>query len=324
VNSSFSPLCGLKMLYRLRKRLNNVRFKLGTRGIYSTPPTPCDPAAACTIHTMLGHSELQMYLVAIKSFLRFQPFAQVAAHSDGSFTQNDAVLLRKHVPGIRVIGTTEADERASKALNPFLAEWRARDASWRRVIDTELWCETPRRMIIDSDILTIRKPEAVLDWIKGGGGMHPLMFGSTDPRPAGPIPEGTGKRHIQNIFRERLAQFANNAVGPPEFYQGGTSGYYGCTRELSLAEIERLIRAGLEAGIPMAEWGGEQCLVVYVLSTSDPIRLDVRKYFNFAPEAMDRLNEVAVAHFYGTFRFHGGVYQRLAAEVVRDLESIKT
>jgi hypothetical protein len=114
---------------------------------------------------MLGHAELQMYLVAIKSFLRFRPQSRVTAHSDGSLSPNDEALLRQHVPGIRVIERVEANERAKKELNSYLAEWRSRDASWRRVIDTELWCETPRRMIIDSDILTIRKPDAVLDWI---------------------------------------------------------------------------------------------------------------------------------------------------------------
>jgi len=308
------------MFYRLRKRLNNFRFKLSASGIFSTPPTPCNPEAACTIHTMLGQSDLLMYLLAIKSFLRFRPRARVFAHSDGSLNSEDEILLSNHIPGIRLIGAREADERAKKAATAYLAEWRGRDASWRRVIDTELWCETPRRMIIDSDILTVRSPDAVLDWIDGGGGTRPLMFGSTDAKPAGAIPAGVGKRHIQNIFRERLAQFAQEAGGPPEFYQGGTSGYYGCTRELSLAEIERLIRAGVAAGVPMAEWGGEQCLVVYVLSTSDPIRLDVRKYFNFSHEAMDRLNEVAVAHFYGTFRFYRGVYHRLAANAVRELK----
>src|SRR5580692_7677824 len=110
------------MLYRLRKRLNDLRFRLSQRGIFLTPPTPCDPNAACTIHTMLGHAELQMYLVGIKSFLRFQPFAQVAAHSDGTLTSDDEALLRRHAPGIRVIGTAEADDRARKELNPFLNE----------------------------------------------------------------------------------------------------------------------------------------------------------------------------------------------------------
>jgi hypothetical protein len=81
---------------------------------------------------------------------------------------------------------------------------------------------------------------------------------------------------------------------------------------LSLAEVERVIRAGLAAG--------EQCLVVYLLSTSNPVRLDPRKYVNFAPEVVPRLGEVAVAHFYGTHRFHQGIYPRLAAGVVRELK----
>ena len=273
---------------------------------------------------MLGHADLLMYLTAIKSFLRFRPRAGVAAHSDGSLSARDEDLLRAHVPGIRIVAAREADDRAARDLNPFLAEWRVRDASWRRVIDTELWCETPRRMIIDSDILTVRRPDAVLEWIAGEGmnAGRPLMFGAVDPKPAGPIPEGTGKRHIQDVFRERLAHVAAAANLPPEFYQGGTSGYYGCTREISLEEIERLIHAGLTAGVPMAEWGGEQCLVVFRLSTADPIRLDIRKYFNFGPETLDRLSEAAVIHFFGTYRFDRGIYPRLAREVVRDLKRL--
>jgi hypothetical protein len=340
------------MLYRLRKRLNGFRFWYAARGIYRTPPTPCEPTADCTIHTMLGRADFLMYLVAIKSFLRFCPAARVTAHSDGSLTADDEASLRQHVPGIRVVSTTEANERARDALNPFLLEWRARDASWRRILDTQLWCETPRRVIIDSDILTIRKPEQVLDWIAGKGDGRPMLFGAPAGPPSGPIPEGSGKRHIQTIFREKLAAVAAALGRPAEFYQGATTGYYGCGNELSLAEVERVIRAGLAAGVPMAEWGGEQCVGVYVLSTSNPALLDPCKYLNFGPEAIgepipsrdepvpalrnwaspsrrgigraapiERLNEVAVAHFFGTYRYHRGVYPKLAREVVRELKT---
>jgi hypothetical protein len=61
-------------------------------------------------------------------------------------------------------------------------------------------------------------------------------------------------------------------------------------------------------------------LVVYVLSSSDPIRLDKRKYFNFAPETMGHLDEAAVTHFYGTFRFYRRLYQRQTAQVVHELK----
>ena len=307
------------MFYRLRKRLNGTRFWWAARGIYRTPPTPCDPHADCTIHTMLGRADFLMYLVAVKSFLRFQPAARIYAHSDGSLTPAQTTVLHEHVPGIRVISAVEADGKAGAKLNSFLLGWRARDASWRRVLDTELWCETPRRMIIDSDILTIQKPVAVLDWVAGNGGTRPLMFGAPLGPPSGPIPESTGTRHIQTVFREKLSAVAAGAGRPAEFYQGATSGYYGCGREVSVTEVERVIRAGQDAGVPMAEWGGEQCLVVYLLSTSNPIRLDPRKYTNFAPEVMPRMNDVAVAHFYGTFRYHAGVYPKLARTAVREL-----
>ncbi len=309
------------MFYQLRKRVNIIRFRRYAQGIYETPPTPCEPQARCTLHTMLGQADLLMYLVAIKSFLRFKPRVRVTVHSDGSLSAVDASTLRAHIPGIRVVSAQEADDRAKESLGPFLAEWRARDASWRRVLDTELWCETPRRMIMDADILTLHRPEQVLDWIQDEAVTRPLLFGATDAVPAGPIPPRTGQRHIQTIFREQLAELALQSGRAPEFYQGGTSGYYGCGRELSLAEIERLIRAGLAAGVPMAEWGGEQCLVVYVLSTSNPIRLDRDKYFNFAPENLDRIKDAAVVHFYGTFRYYRGHYRRLAAQVIRELKT---
>jgi hypothetical protein len=308
------------MLYRVRKRLNVLRFWMAARGIYRTPPTPCDPAADCTIHTMLGHGDFLMYLVAIKSFFRFRPAARVTAHSDGTLTPGDESVLRQHVPGIRIVGRDEADERAKERLNPFLLEWRAIDASWRRVTDTELWCETPRRMIIDSDILTIRKPDVVLEWVAGSGGGRQLLFGAPDGPPSGPIPVGSGPKQIQTVFREKLAEVALGSGRAAEFYQGATSGYYGCGAEVSLEAIERVIRAGLAAGVPMREWGGEQALVVYLLSTSDPVRLDPRKYTNFAPEVVPRLNEVAVAHFYGTHRYHDGVYPRLAKQAVREMK----
>ncbi len=309
------------MLYRVRKRLHSLKFWAAARGAHHTPPTPCQPTAECTIHTMLGHADFLMYLVAIKSFLRFGPVARVMAHSDGSLTHGDESVLRTHVPGIQIVSAAEANERARQKLNPFLTEWRARDASWRRVLDTELWCETPRRMIIDSDILTIREPDAVLDWVAGNGAKRPLLFGAPDGPATGPIPESSGPRHIQTVFREKLAAVAAGAERPPEYFQGATSGYYGCGAEVSLENVEAIIRSGVAAGVPMHEWGGEQCLVVYLLSTANPIRLDPQKYVNFAPEVVVRMDRVAVAHFYGTYRYSGGVYPRLASQVVRELSN---
>lgn len=313
------------MLYRLRKRLNGVRFWAAARGVHRTPPTPCDPAADCTIHTMLGRADFLMYLVAVKSFLRFRPPARVFAHSDGSLTRGDESILRRHVPGIRIVTAGEADARAADALRdePFLAKWRAHDPCYRRLIDTEIWCETPRRIIIDSDILVLNPPEQAMKWMASGTGALSFWAAGGNDGPL-PISPGGPSKQVQPAFRENLAGIAAAVGRPAVFYQGGTGGFYGCSRELSLPAIADVIRAASRLGVPMGQWGGDQCVSVYLLSAAGAEKLDPAKYVNFSPGSEGTMGGVAVAHFYGTHRYHAGVYPRLAAAAVRDLLATPT
>src|SRR5262249_35105820 len=159
-------------------------------------------------------------------------------------------------------------------------------------------CPTPKRIIMDSDILTVRRPEEVLAWIDGGPGA--FLFGqpAKSERIAQPAP---GERKVvQTVFREKLGPLAAAAGLPAEFPQGETSGFYGCGSELSLDRVEKVIRAGESVGIPMEEWGSEQCLVLYLLATSGARRLSGRHYVNYDPGCYDGIGDVHVAHFYGT------------------------
>lgn len=306
------------MLYRIRKAMNYAAFRFRTRGLDRSPPTPCDPQAACTVHTMLGHEDLHMYLVAVKSLLRFRPHAGVMAHSDGTLTPRDEDAIRHHVPGVRIVGAAEADELARNRLgsDSFLHRWRSHDASWRRVLDTELWCPTPKRIIMDSDILVIRRPDELLTWIERGDGA--FLFGQ--PPKTDPLTTSSGPKVVQTVFREKLQPLAEASGLPAVFPQGATSGFYGCGSEVSLERIERVIRAGESVGIPMKEWGAEQCLVLFLLATSGAKRLNASQYINYDPGCYDGIGDVCVAHFYGTHRFHRNLYPRLAARVIAELQ----
>ncbi len=46
--------------------------------------------------------------------------------------------------------------------------------------------------------------------------------------------------------------------------------------------------------------GGEQCLVIYILSRAGARRLDPDQYFNFLPSLLDNLESARVVHFFGT------------------------
>jgi len=306
------------MLYRLRQAFHQAYFRFRTRGIHDTPPLPCDPAASCSVHTMLSMRDLPMYLPAVKSLLRFQPSVAVVVHSDGSLDDDTAQLLRRHVPGIRVILGPEADERARKTLgaDSHLLKWRSHDASWRRLVDTELWCTKPKRIILDSDVLVLRRPEELIAWIEKGSGA--LLFGQP-PDTEPPSQSSNSTRLVQDVFREKLPQLAARLGLPGRFPQGTTAGFYGCERELPLDRVEHAL-GGCEAeGLPMQQWGADQCVVIYLLEASGAKRLSPRHYINFDPGCESLLDEAHIVHFFGTYRYRRHLYTRLAARTANDL-----
>jgi hypothetical protein len=308
------------MFYRLRKSLSYSYFQYRTRDILKSAPIACNPDGSCEVHTMLSAADMPLYLVAIKSLLRFHNGMAVVVHSDGTLRDDQIELLKQQIPQCRVVTAPEADALAARTLagNEFLQQWRNLDASYRRVVDTELWCRTPRRIIMDSDILFMREPTEVIQWMASG--TRPFLMGQP-PKPAAPVSATPEKKHIQTVFKEKLTDMTAALGWPRIFEDGTTSGFYGCLSEVSLPRIEEVIRKATEVGIPMHEWGGEQCTVIYLLSISNPIRLDEHRYFNFFAEYADRLQRASLAHFIGTDRFYRQMYTGLASEMVAQLPS---
>ena len=299
------------MFYRLRWALNNRYFQLRTRKVWRSPPIPCDPDASCEIHTMLKAEDLPLYIVAIKSLLRHVQSVSVVVHDDGTLDERLRSVLQEHVPGCRIIVADAADARANERLatNRFLREFRAIDASWRRLIDTELWARGQRRIIMDADILVLEPPDAVLTWIEHGD--KPFLLGQErDVR---------GSVTVQSVFKDKLPAFAAALGWPNRFLDGTTGGFYGCTTQLGLDVIEPLLRKTLEVGVPIKEWGGEQATVIYLLSIAGATRLNCDRYFNFFPDCVDKLRRASVVHFFGTHRFYRKLYPALASAVVTGL-----
>ena len=314
------------MLFRVKNRLNYSYFKFRTRGVYCTPPTPCDSSAPCDVHTMLGRRDFALYLVAIKSLLRFYPSVAVTVHSDGTLDSASREVLQRHVPGCRFIAADEARARAARALgrSSFLYGCRDFDVNYRRLIDTELWSTSAKRIIIDSDILVLRSPAEVVDWIENGKGA--FLIGQAPPSaPAAddrsPLPAGA---HVQTVFKRNLGPLSEALGFAKKFQDGTTAGFYGCESELRLNKIEQVVRKCLDLGIPVEHWGSDQCVVIYLLSLADACTLSPERYFNFWPDEVGRIPCAHVVHFLGTNRFYKNVYTRLASKVVRELSAARS
>ena len=304
------------MLYRLRQSVAYRYFQVRTRELSATPPLHCDPNATCEVHTMLGTADVRMYILAIKSLLSFVRGLAVVVHSDGSLTDRDVSSIAAHVQGTRFIRHDEADQRAETSLRdaPFLAKWRATDAAYRRLIDIELWRRGERILILDADVLTNREPHEVVSWIASGS--RPFLLGQPSN---GPVLSADTRvpEHVQAQFLMHVPQISRHLRLQPRFLQGATAGFCGYFRELDLVRVESALRAAVDLGLPMGQWGGDQCLIIYLLSTAGAEPLPPDRYVNFEPAVQATC--ACIIHFNGTHRFHGLVYPRLAAAVVNRL-----
>lgn len=310
------------MLYRLRNSVNYTRFRLGTRRIHTSPPIACQEDAPCEVHTMLSERDVPLYLVAIKSLLRFCQGVAVVLHSDGTLSQKSIATVRRHVPGCRVIMPAEADDRARQHLgaDSLLYRWRSLDASYRRIIDTELWCSSGRRIIMDSDIIILNRPHEVIDWAEHG--KRPFLMGQP-PILEHPAPGSFASRYVGTIFREKIGPLSEALGYPSSYLDGTTSGFYGCLDELQLDRIEKVLVTSTSLGIPMTEWGGEQSTVIYLLSIAGAVRLNPDRYFNFFRDQTHKVDGAMLIHFIGTDRFYKGIYVHCARRVIADLCKVR-
>jgi hypothetical protein len=268
---------------------------------------------------MVGERDLPLYLIAAKSLLRFCSTLSVVVHSDGTLKAKSIGRLKTHLPGCVIIDAARADARAAAALgtHSFLARWRTVDVSYRRLIDIGIWTTTQKRIMMDSDVLVLRKPARLLEWINAAD--RPFMLGT--PIESTPIPTvvDAARAHVQTIFRSKLREISRAMNLPMAFLQNAGACFYGCGGELSTGRIEQLIKVALALGVPMQRWGGEQCIVNYLLSATGAVALDPQCCVDFDPAHIETAEKAAIVHFAGTYRFHKSVYARCAGQVIRSL-----
>jgi len=100
--------------------LSDERFHQALQEVLLTPPASCKPSAQVETHTAMHHKHTLMFILGMKSFLRFYSNVAVVAHDDGTLTQQDKQLLQEHIQGIRIIESAEGQalvEHTSQKLN---------------------------------------------------------------------------------------------------------------------------------------------------------------------------------------------------------------
>jgi hypothetical protein len=310
--------------------LNKYGDRLLFGAVAMTAPTPCNPGAETGIHTAVPHRYRYAYLIAIKSFLRYHADVAVYVHDDGTLQPDDKALIRRHVPGAVVVDRAAADRRFAEAVgDEFLSRVRSSYTSYLKLFDPTLVSTHQRIIIVDTDVLFLHPPSAVIEWARNGG---PAWYHRSGPwashtpaidRPEGGAPanDPAKPKHIQYMVVESIPQINLALQRNFAFVQGFNSGFIGYDRgTIQFDELKYLLTHlyGL-FGDRIFRWGSEQTMHGLMLCGNGAIALPMDKYMVFTDLSRAAAPAANFVHFIGEFRFNGLVYPRLAAKVVREL-----
>ena len=265
--------------------------------VLNTPPIRCNPEAAVEYISLVCHRDVNIYILATKSFLRFYSNVAVVVHSDGTLTRGDIINLRGQIPGIHIISRQEADERvAAKLSSESLKRARASDVSFIKLIDVNLFSKR-RRIIADSDLLFLQSPSEVIQWIetRGERGFYHAM-------------RGGNKRFAGHLAA--LNAKLDTKIKTLDY----CSGFIGYSARLCYKDLERALGVLTE----IAEgWGLEQVIHAFILSDSSE-KLPPEKYAaGLAVLSRGDVIPATMVHFVGKLKHWQ--YFRCGNAVIRDL-----
>lgn len=277
--------------WRFRSRHNFVKAHANYffRSILSTAPIKCLHDSRNEIHVLVCKRDMNMCLVAVKSFLRFYNQITVVIHDDGSLSNVDLSIIQNHLPGARVISRQEADLALVAVLPEDIARARSKYVLIMKVIDFNYFSTADKIILLDSDIVFTGEPEEAIDFLEKDIN---LPFYNSDP--------------LKDTFR---AKKLPNGVVLPENFNSGFLGYSGVVQLENIIFAIRTLDYFLE----------DQTVYAFLLASSKMRALDPERYYIF--EGGDIPLSAKMVHFISPNRFTRGVYLELANKICKQLPS---
>lgn len=319
---------------RLMQGVSRVLNKYGDKalfgGIGRVRPIETNPAASTGIHTAVPHRYLYAYLTAIKSLLRYDADFAVYVHDDGSLRDADKALIRRHLPGVTVVDRAWADDTFARRVgDDFLVKVRKSYTSYLKLFDPTLVTRNERIVIVDTDVLFLNRPQAILSWAKGGGAPWFHRSGPWHRTPpvaetaaaAATTPGAVPQKHIQHLVVEAIPEINRALDRKFSFVHGFNSGLLGYDRgAIDYGELNVLLKHLYgRFGEHIFRWGSEQTMHGLVLCGQGAVALPMDQFMVFTEISSDQAPQATFVHFIGEFRYRSLLYPRLATKVIREL-----
>ena len=296
------------MLYRIRK-FQRALHNIACRGIVNTPPVKIKPAPL-TFCSMVSTTDFVMYLAAMKSMYKHMGEGRVVTVDDGSLTQEQRALLRKHL---------DADVRH---INDSPKRRVPKGGTWERLTTIVELSRDSYVIQVDSDTLTRNAIPEILDSYRRG---RPFILAGdrrggrlTSVEQASETARADGHPHIQTTAESKL----DTIPGIKPRYVRGCSGFFGVPKgAVTLEDVEEFSEAMTAAlGARWSEWGTEQMTVNYLVANLPGVGvLQPPKYTQYFGKQL--CAESSFVHFIGSYRFDGFAYTRETRKLISELRA---
>lgn len=296
--------------FRVYNRLMQRYSSLWFRPVLDTPPVQAAPGAPVTVYTPLNRTGCRPYLAGIKSLLRFLPPVAVAVQDDGSLTADQKAELATHVKGIAIHDRASLDAAIRTAvprevLSALPDLDRCHAMIPLKLLGVFARYHHQRVILFDSDILCLRRPDFIADWIVSG--------------PAYDF-YGGGGSHLASVFRHIGFGFRSVDIGD---FNTGLIGLHNDFPFGLLGEVIARVRAFDEH--LFGNWEIEQAIWAVLFDRkASAVNVDTlaTPYIGSGWRRYRELRDRAVfAHFVGAIRFKNLRYLRLAYDVIRELKA---
>jgi len=273
------------------------------------------------IVSLLSHRDVMLYVIAIKSLYHFLQKGAVHVINDGSLTQRDINLLKKHVHNLLIFHIKDIPSLVCP-----------KGGCWERLLFVADHNPQAYVLVLDADILTQHAIEEVKDAIANNAS---FIMGDGSDQKIVPMPD------ILAVMRRRYSN-VDMATQPfqslydttldkiPDYetrlYLRGTGGFNGFARgSISRQRVEEFSQEMARVfGDDWKRWGSEQIAVCYLIANTPQSRiLPCPKYALYYADKNINYAESSVLHFIGTHRFQNGFYIKQTRQFIQNVAKKK-
>lgn len=299
----------MKLMSKVVERINQWRFNRAVRAIRGTPPVCIARNDRVIALSMVQHRDVDAYLLAIKSFLRYMPVSRVVVVADPTLNTADRAIFTKHVPAIEF-------REAAEFRKPGIPT----GGCWERLCAVSEYVAEGYVIQLDADTVAVASLDEIAEAVASA---MPFTLGTEDRQHIQTCREIstwarkrlTDGEHVQVIAESLL----DKIEGADELrYVRGCAGFAGYPQgSFTFDHLKSLSeRMAKIMGTRWTQWGTEQFTSNLLLASMPTFRLLPHPKY-CAPHR--RKDDTVFMHFIGYVRYTTPLYATLARRVVGEL-----